>query len=73
MSKRFFGPNHYKKPFVMFMKNLKKIFLRQAVLRSLIKNFIFGPYGFDYLGFLTNAGRGAMRSKTQWVFYRDLN
>ena len=24
--------------------------------------------GFDYFGFLTNARRGAMRSKTQWVF-----
>ena len=25
------------------------------------------------LGFLKNVRRGAMRSKTQWVFYRDLN
>ena len=38
-----------------------------------LKNFIFRPYGFDYLGFLTNARRGAMRSKTQWVIYRDLD
>ena len=38
-----------------------------------LKNFIFQPYGFDYLGFLTNARRGVMRSKTQWVFYRDLD
>ena len=35
--------------------------------------FIFQLYGFDYLGFLTNARRGAMRSKPQWVFYRDLD
>ena len=40
---------------------------------SCIKFFIFRPYGFDYLGFLTNARRGAMRSKTQWVIYRDLD
>ena len=40
---------------------------------SCIKIFIFRPYGFDYLGFLTNARRGAMRSKTQWVIYRDLD
>jgi hypothetical protein len=30
------------------------------------KNFIFGPYGFENFGILTNAH---MRSKTQWVFY----
>ena len=40
---------------------------------SCIKIFIFRPYGFDYLGFLTNTRRCAMRSKTQWVFYRDLD
>ena len=40
---------------------------------SCLKFFTFLPYGFDYLGFLTNARRGAMRSKTQWVFYRDLD
>ena len=35
--------------------------------------FIFRSYGFDYFGFLTNARRDAMRSKTQWVIYRDLD
>ena len=40
---------------------------------SCLKFFTFLPYGFDYLGFLTNARRDAMRSKTQWVFYRDLD
>jgi hypothetical protein len=34
-----------------------------------LKVFIFWPYGFENLGFLTNASRGAMKSKTQWVFY----
>ena len=34
---------------------------------------IFRPYGFENLGFLTNARRGAMKTKTQWVFYRDLD
>ena len=37
-----------------------------------MKNFK-GMDGFDYFGFLTNARRGAMRSKTQWVIYRDLD
>ena len=37
-----------------------------------LKLFIFWPYGFDNLWFLKNVRRGAMRSKTQWVFYRDL-
>ena len=46
---------------------------RNPSVGSCIKIFIFRPYGFDYLGFLTNARRGAMRSKTQWVFYRDLD
>ena len=32
-----------------------------------------GRNGFDYLGFLTNARRGLMRSKTQWGFYRELD
>ena len=31
--------------------------------------FIFWPYRFENLRFLTNARKGAMRSKTQWVFY----
>ena len=46
---------------------------RNPSVGSCLKFFIFSPYGFDYLGFLTNAHRGVMRSKTQWVFYRDLN
>ena len=45
---------------------------RNPSVGSCLKFFIFSPYGFDYWGFLTNARRGAMRSKTQWVFYRDL-
>ena len=40
---------------------------RNPSVGSCLKFFIFRPYGFDYLGFLTNARRGAMRSKTQWV------
>ena len=46
---------------------------RNPSVGSCIKIFIFRPYEFDYLGFLTNARRGAMRSKTQWVIYRDLD
>ena len=46
---------------------------RNPSVGSCLKFFIFLPYGFDYLGFLTNARRGAMRSNTQWVFYRDLD
>ena len=46
---------------------------RNPSVGSCLNFFIFQPYGFDYLGFLTNARRGAMRSKTQWVFYRDLD
>ena len=42
---------------------------RNPSVGSCKKNFIFLPYGFDYLGFLTNARRGALRSKTQWVIY----
>ena len=45
---------------------------RNPFVGSGLKIFIFRPYGFDYLGFLTNARRSAMRSKTKWVFYRDL-
>ena len=46
---------------------------RNPSIGSCLKFFTFLPYGFDYLGFLTNARRGAMRSNTQWVFYRDLD
>ena len=65
----FFWPNHYKKPVFMFMKKLQ----RNPSVRGGLKIFIFRPYGFDYLGILTKACRSAMRSKTQWVFYRDLD
>ena len=61
-------------------KSLQKTYLyvheklqRNPFVGSGLKFFIFWPYGFDYLWFLTNARRGAMRSKTQWVFYRDLD
>ena len=46
---------------------------RNSSVESCLKFFTFRPYGFDHLGFLTDACRGATRSKTQWVFYRDLN
>ena len=46
---------------------------RNPSVESCSKIFIFQPYGFDYLGFSTNTRRGAMRSKTQWFFYRDLD
>ena len=46
---------------------------RNPSVGSCLKIFIFWPYGFDYFGFLTNARRGAMRSKTQWVIYSDLD
>ena len=46
---------------------------RNPSVGSCLKISIFRPYGFDYFGFLTNARRGAMRSKTQWVIYRDLD
>ena len=65
---------------VFLAKSLQKTCLyvheklqRNPSVGSGLKIFIFRPYGFDYLGFLTNARRGAMRSKTQWVFYRDLD
>ena len=45
---------------------------RNPFVGSCLKISIFGPYGFDYFGLLTNARRVAMRSKTQWVIYRDL-
>ena len=45
---------------------------RNPSVGSCLNFFIFRPYGFDYLEFLTNTRRGVMRSKTQWVFYRDL-
>ena len=45
---------------------------RNSYVGSCLKFFIFRPYGFEYLEFLTNARRGAMRSKHHWVFYRDL-
>ena len=38
-----------------------------------VRRGIFRPYGFENLGFLKNVCRGAMRSKTHWVFYRDLD
>ena len=53
------------------LSNLQEILQKNPWVGSGITIFIFGPC--DYLGFLTNAGRGAMRSKTQWVFYRDLD
>ena len=65
---------------VFFAKSLKKTVFyvyeklqRNPSVGSCIKILIFRPYEFDYLGFLTNARRGAMRSNTQWVFYRDLD
>ena len=64
----------------LWAESLQKICLylheklqRNPFVGSCLKFFIFQPYGFDYLGFLTNARVGAMRSKTQWVFYRDLD
>ena len=61
VSWNFFWPNH-----------VHEKFQRNPSVGRGLKIFIFRPYGFDYLGFLTNAHRGAMRSKTRWVFYRDL-
>ena len=46
---------------------------RNPSIGSGLKFFFFRPYGFDYLGFLTNIRRGMIRSKTQLVFYRYLN
>ena len=46
---------------------------RNPSVESCSKFFIFQPYGFDYLGFSTNARRGAIRSKTQLVFYSHLD
>ena len=69
MSRSLFGPNHYKKPCLYVHEKLQS----NPSLGSCLNFFIFRPYGFDYLGFLTIARRGAMRSKTQWVIYRDLD
>ena len=45
--------------------NLHEKLQRNPSVGSCLKFFTFQPYGFDYLGFLTNARRGGMRSKTQ--------
>ena len=45
--------------------NVHEKLQRNPSVGSCLKFFTFQPYGFDYLGFLTNARRGAMRSKTQ--------
>ena len=50
---------------------LGKLQRKHSVGRGL-KDFIFQPYEFENLGFLTNTRWSVMRSKTQWVFYRDL-
>ena len=62
LSTIFFGPNHFKKVSLCSWKITKETFYRKG-----LKIF----HGFENLGFLTNARSGAMRSKTQWVFYRD--
>ena len=64
----FFWPNHYKKCLYVHEK-----IQRNPSVRSGLKIIMFQPYGFDYFRFLTNARRGAMRLKTQWVIYRDLD
>ena len=69
MSKRFFWPNHYKKTVFMFMRSYKEILPSEVA-----QNFSF----FDLMDltiwdFWQTARRGAMRSKTQWVIYRDLD
>ena len=61
MSKSFFGPSHYKNCLYVH----EKLQINSSV-GSCLKLFIFRPYGFDNLGFLTNARRGAMRSKPQF-------
>ena len=63
MSRSFFGPHHY----------VHEKLQRNPSVGSCLKIFTSRPYGFDYLWFFTNAHRGGMRSKTQWVFYRDLD
>ena len=45
-----FWPNHIKKCFYVHEK-----LQRNPSIGSGLKNFIFRPYGIDYLGFLTNA------------------
>ena len=57
---------------VFFTKSPQKICLYvheklqgNAFVEIGFKFFIFRPYGFDYLGFLTNTRRGKMKSKTQ--------
>ena len=69
MSGSLYWPNHYKKTCFNVHEKLQ----RNPSVGSCIKIFIFRPYGFDYLGFLTNARRGAIGSKTQWVIYKDLD
>ena len=65
----FFWAKSLQKPCVYIHEKLQ----RNPSVGSCLKFFTFLPYGFDYLGFLTNARRGAMRSNTPWVFYRDLD
>ena len=79
LSNQFWANILYVRQFLL-AKSLQKTCLyvheklqRNPSVGSCLKFFTFLPYGFDYLGFLTNARRGAMRSNTQWVFYRDLD
>ena len=79
MSDQFWADILYVREFLL-AKSLQKTCLHvheklqwNPSVGSCFKIFIFRPYGFDYFGFLTNARRGAMRSKTQWVIYRDLD
>ena len=45
--------------------NVHEKLQRNPSVGSCLKFLTFQPYIFDYLGFLTNPRRGAMRSKTQ--------
>ena len=69
MSKGLFLQNHHKKICLYVHEKLQG----NAFVEIGFKFFIFRPYGFDYLGFLTNTRRVMMRSKTQLVLDRDLN
>ena len=59
--RQFFWAKSLKKHVFLLMRNYKEIFTSEFAKKiSLLR-----PYGFDYLRFLTNARRGALRLKTQ--------
>ena len=57
---------------MIFVKNFERFNKKKIILGTDARSATrFQPYEFENLRILTNARRGAIRLKTQWV-YRDL-